>query len=296
MSRKVLRGIRFRRLRRGVYAEASLPDDLATRADAALLVLPDATTLSHQTSAALRGLPVPSDGPVHVTIPPDVPCPELDGVCCHRRAVSRLRLDGRPITEPAQNFIELAEHLALVDLVVAGDAMLRRSMLAPDELLQVARGRARRRGRALSIRAAGLVRPKVDSPMETRVRLLLVLAGLPEPEPGYVIRDESGEWIAQVDLAYPARRIAIEYYGDVHRRSAGQWRSDVSKTELLRGLGWTVIILTADDVDGRPERTLERVRLSLVSADHPLVPESFDDEWREHLTPAWARELLASRD
>ena len=132
--------------------------------------------------------------------------------------------------------------------------------------------------------------------METRVRLLLVLAGLPEPEPGYVIRDADGEWIAQVDLAYPAQRIAIEYHGDVHRRSAGQWRSDVTKAELLRGLGWTVIILTADDVDGRPERTLERVRDALLAADHPRVPASFDDEWREHLTPAWARDRLASRD
>ncbi len=186
VSRKVLRGRRFRRLRRGVYAEASLPDDLATRADAVLLVLPDAATFSHQTSAALRGLPVPSDDLVHVTLPPDVPRPELVGVCCHQRPVCRLRLGGRPITEPAQNLVELAEHLAFVDLVVAGDTMLRRSMVSPEDLLPGAHTRARRRGRPISIRAAELVRPKVDSPMETRVRLLLVLGGLPEPEPGYV--------------------------------------------------------------------------------------------------------------
>ena len=128
--------------------------------------------------------------------------------------------------------------------------------------------------------------------METRVRLLLVLAGMPEPVPGHVIRDEHGEWIAQVDLAYPAQRIAIEYHGDVHRLSRGRWRSDVTKAELLRSLGWTVIILTADDLDGRPERTLDRVWLALLAANHPKAPDALDDEWREHLTPAWARDRV----
>lgn len=292
LSRKVLRGRRFRRVRRGVYAEVSLPDGLATQADAVLLLLPGAT-LSHQTSASLRGLPVPSGDLVHVTVAPGGARPELAGVCVHQRAVGRVHLDGRPHTEPAQNFAELAEHLALVDLVVAGDAMIRRSMVSRDDLLRAAHSRARRRGRTVSTRAADLVRPRVDSPMETRVRLLLVLAGLPEPEPGHVIRDADGGWIGEVDLAYPEHRIAIEYHGDVHRRSRGQWRSDVTKTELLRDLGWTVTVLTSDDVTGRPDRTLERVRVALVDAGHPLVPATLDDEWRTHLAPAWARALVA---
>ncbi len=126
--------------------------------------------------------------------------------------------------------------------------------------------------------------------METRVRLLVVLAGLPEPEPNVVIRDEVGEWVGVVDLAYPELKIAIEYHGDVHRTKRAKWRSDVTKAELLRVLGWAVIILTADDIESRPERTLLRVRSALVEAGHPKVPAVVDPAWRAHLLPQWARD------
>ena len=49
-------------------------------------------------------------------------------------------------------------------------------------------------GTRLALRAAGLVREGVDSPMETRVRLLIVLAGLPEPSVNHIVRAEDGSW------------------------------------------------------------------------------------------------------
>jgi hypothetical protein len=69
----------------------------------------------------------------------------------------------------------------------------------------------------VSSRGLPLVRAKVDSPMETRSRLLLVFAGLPEPQPGQEILDEHGQCVATVDLGYRAAKIAIEYDGDLHR-------------------------------------------------------------------------------
>ena len=159
-----------------------------------------------------------------------------------------------------------------------------------DELRKAVATTGRRRGVQTARRAAQLVRAGVDSPMETRVRLLVVLAGLPEPEPNVVVRDEVGGWVGVVDLAYPELKIAIEYHGDVHRTKRGKWRSDVAKAELLRALGWTVIILTADDIESRPERTLLRVRGALVEAGHPEVPAAVDPAWRAHLLPQWARD------
>ncbi len=134
--------------------------------------------------------------------------------------------------------------------------------------------------------AAALVRPRVDSPMETRVRLLLVFAGLPEPRTNLVVRDEHGGWIGEFDLAYAAYMIAIEYHGDVHRTKPRQWRADIAKAELLTRLGW-VIVLTSDDVYVHPERTLWRVHEALVKAAHPAVPVNLDPGWRQHFTPRW---------
>lgn len=52
--------------------------------------------------------------------------------------------------------------------------------------------------------------------MESLLRAAILAAGLPEPTINSRVLDESGGWLARVDLAYPDRRIAIEYQGDHH--------------------------------------------------------------------------------
>jgi hypothetical protein len=52
--------------------------------------------------------------------------------------------------------------------------------------------------------------------METRVRLLIVLAGLPRPEPQLVIYDRAGRFVARADMGYEAERFLLEYYGALH--------------------------------------------------------------------------------
>jgi hypothetical protein len=292
LSVSMLRGQRFQQLRRGVYAEATVADDLEMRVDAARLTLPDGTVFSHATAAQLRGLPVPPTSQIHVTLPPDVERTRAAGVRPHRRTVRSELFRGRLISAPTDNFLELAEMLSLVDLVVLGDAMVRRRLVSCASLLHGVAASGRRRGLRVARRAASLVRAGVDSPRETHVRLLIVLAGLPEPELNFVVRDAFGGWIGAVDLAYPALRIAIEYHGDIHRTKRGRWRSDIAKAELLREAGWTVIILTATDIYDRPERTLERLHATLVKAGHPAVPAALTPEWRKHLMPEWARDRV----
>lgn len=72
-------------------------------------------------------------------------------------------------------------HLELDDLVVLGDAVVRRRP-GTDDLRRALTRAPRLVGRARLESALTLVRTRVDSPQETRTRLLLVRAGLPEPE------------------------------------------------------------------------------------------------------------------
>jgi hypothetical protein len=70
VTRKVLRGQRFRVPFRGVRVCRDLPDDLATLCRSALLLLPPDASFSHLTAAQLHGLP--GSGrlmwrPLHVT-------------------------------------------------------------------------------------------------------------------------------------------------------------------------------------------------------------------------------------
>ena len=67
----------------------------------------------------------------------------------------------------------------LVDLVVLGDAMLKARLTTVSALIEAIEA-WHGSGTRLGLRAAKLMREGVDSPMETRVRLLIVLAGLPD--------------------------------------------------------------------------------------------------------------------
>lgn len=162
------------------------------------------------------------------------------------------------MTTPARTFLDLRECQLLVEIVVTGDALLRsgRSDLITLRAAAQAPGRHCRTAR----RAAELIRERVDSPMETRVRLLLVLAGLPEPVIAHEVRDQGGGWLARVDLAYPELRIAIEYDGRQHLTDPRQWNLDIIRREVLERAGWTMIVITATDYYRRPDHTLGRIR------------------------------------
>ena len=89
------------------------------------------------------------------------------------------------------------------------------------------------------------VRKGADSPKETRLRMLLVLAGLPEPTVNLIIRNPDGGWRMRFDLSYPGLKLIIEYDGRQHAESSGQWRRDLSRREELDRLGWRLIVVTS---------------------------------------------------
>jgi hypothetical protein len=109
-----------------------------------------------------------------------------------------------------------------------------------------------------------LLRPGVDSPQETRLRLIIVRAGLPEPDVNVPVFDAAGEWIGSPDLGYGAYRIALQYEGDVHRSNPRRWRQDIARDEAFADAGWLVLRTTADDV-ARPSRFLHRLTRALVA-------------------------------
>ncbi len=191
-------------------------------------------------------------------------------------------MGGRRVVRPERNFVELAGQLSLVDLVILGDAMVRKGWTSVDAMCKAASQPLRTTGARRARQAVRLVMPHVDSPMETRTRLLLVFGGLPCPEPGREVLDEYGQWVATPDLQYRAQRIALEYDGDLHRTLKRKWRQDVATREHLRDLGWTVLVLTADDIYSRPEAFLERVRTALIERGHPDVPRALDPTWQRH--------------
>src|SRR5690606_39124449 len=92
----------------------------------------------------------------------------------------------------------LDDLIAAADFLIAGDAPL----ATVDELRSEIEIMGDVRGGLLG-RALLFVRPGTRSARETKLRLLLVRAGLPEPETAWVLRGADGRAIAELDLAYP---------------------------------------------------------------------------------------------
>jgi hypothetical protein len=177
-------------------------------------------------------------------------------------------------------FVHLAGRLDLVDLVVLGDAMVKVLGILPATLVRYCETSDRQHAWRAH-RAALLVREGVDSPMESRLRMLLVLAGLPEPTVNYREYDEHGNVIRRYDLSYPQLKLIIEYDGRQHAESEQQWDHDIDRREDLDDDGWRILIVRSKDIYRRPSRTIERVRRQLVARGWPdkIVVRP---DWREH--------------
>ena len=105
-----------------------------------------------------------------------------------------------------------------------------------------------------------------ESPMETRLRLLLTRSGLPEPRLNPAIR--IGDQTLHPDLLYPQWRVAIEYEGEQHRTDERQWRHDIWRREVFEDAGWRQIRVTKDDILKEPEALLARVARILAKRAH----------------------------
>jgi hypothetical protein len=276
LSERVLRGPGYRRLLHGVYAPVEVTPTVTVRARAALLVAPTGALLARHSAATLWGGVVPATPDIQLDIPPGSRL-RVAGVDARvRRAPGSARHHGLPVTSPTQTFLDLAGDLDLVDLVVLGDSLVRAGVVTPPQLVNAATAFRGRRARHVR-RAAALVRVGVDSPMETRLRLLVVLAGFPEPVVNHPLRDDNGRVRYRLDLAYPQWRIAVEYDGRQHAENTAQWRWDVQRREDLDADGWRLVLVLSGDLYRSPARTLERIR-SAARAQGVLLPTR-SDEW-----------------
>jgi hypothetical protein len=261
------------------------------RAQAVLKLVPSDSHISHHTAAELWGAVVPDDGNTHVCLSSDRRRQVRRGVrshCGNGPARTTVRL-GLPISTPEQTFLDLAAvGLTLVDLVVAADAMIKAGHTSPELLIEAA-AQWSGRGCRVARRAAGLARKDVDSPTETRLRLLLVLAGLPEPTVNVILRARDGSWRRRYDLGYEELRLIVEYDGRQHAHDTQQWLTDIFRREELDRMRWRLLVVTAEGIYTDPLQTLVRVREALLERGARTLRRGFKAEWRVHFPTPQSR-------
>lgn len=281
LTRYHLRAQWVLRLLRGVYVYASTEVTLRLWIRAALLVLPPDSAPSHLTALRLHGVEVGPFMPLHFSTNTKSTCEHAE-VVLHRRqgALNPSRVGGTRTLGPDRSFVDSSTpslRMSFVQLVQAGDWLVHLGHTTVDTLITYCDSvhlDGVRRARV----AARYVRDRVESPMETSLRLMLVFARLPEPACNLKIRDADGAFVARCDLVFVRYRLIVEYDGWWHRKERSQRRNDRRRIAALEQCGWTVVVVTTEDlVDTRA--IVRRVHHALVDAGYVGPDPVFSVMW-----------------
>jgi hypothetical protein len=172
-------------------------------------------------------------------------------------------LHGVRITTPLRTALDLGCCLRRREAFAAICALARAHVITRDDLARVLPRYRRRRG---VVQLRGLV-PLVDSRFESQREawcfLAIVDAGMASPEPQVWIEID-GVPTYRLDLAYPRRRVCVEYDGHDAHSSDEQRAHDRARRKWLRDHGWTVIIVREGDFTGEAlDRWLGELRAAL---------------------------------
>jgi hypothetical protein len=180
------------------------------------------------------------------------------------------------VTTAARTWLDLAAvhpRLDRDDLIVAGDHLVNLPWLTgvgrtdPITTLAEIRAAMQRAGRFRGITAARealeFVRVGADSPPESRTRLALVDAGLPEPEL-QVPADPADPCSPRADLGLVRWKIALQYEG-YHHRDARQQAADAHRDAWFQTHGWLVIKVTSADLRDGFRRVVRLVREHIIT-------------------------------
>lgn len=242
--------------------------------------------LSHTTAAQVWGIWLPiwlkRESPIHITGRKGATgARRRPDVVGHRAALDPLDVvvvDGMRLTSPARTWMDLAPMLRdPFDLVAAGDALLQRadgparpegflgvnplaSLREIDEVL----GRRRSvKGIQAAREARVLLRAGVDSAPESRMRSVILAAGLPEPVVNLEVQLPDGR-VKRPDLHYLRWRIALQYEGEGHADRV-QLNKDIHRDDAFTANDWITVKAGHDLYTVGGERQfLDRLRRAIA--------------------------------
>jgi very-short-patch-repair endonuclease len=257
LTRRELR-TRYRAVFRDVYIGEDAQLTAASKAHAAWLST--GATLAGLSAAAVLGTKW-----LDVSAPAEIVRADRHGqqgivVRSHRLADDEVRtIRGMRLTTAPRTAFDIGCGLPLADSVPILDALLNATGIKPADVIAVARRHPRARGIRRLGAALELADGGSESPQETRLRLLLIGAGLPKPETQIEFR----ELHIRVDMGWREWKVAVEYDGIQHWDNRYQRSWDIERIALLEAAGWSVVRVSAEMMS-RPNAIVERVKAKLA--------------------------------
>ena len=267
---RCLRTGRWERVARGVYRHAATEQTQLSRLLTACLAH-DALA-SHTSAAAVHSIDGFSLDRIEVVVAAGR-SPSVKGAWLHKSAQMDLARptvrNAIPVTGVGRTVLDVAGVVSRRQLDDTIDAVLRDGRLRLWDLYDVLVSHARRgRNGCAALRAALDARLGNDRvPLSSWSRMvsdLLVADGLDQPCFEYPIHAADGEFIAQVDLAFPDRPLAIELDSVRWHHNLHSFSHDRQRRNRLLLAGWDVLNFTWDDYSRRPDQLCAAVAAALA--------------------------------
>lgn len=248
---------------RGVYARKGAELSLRNRAIAAWLASGRKGVVAGVAASGLHGAP---------WVDPNVPI-ELVGVRIRQQpglvpradriaADEVTRVAGLPVTSRVRTVFDMGRHLERTAALERLDALMWNQRFSRSDVIALGERYPRAPGLRRLLELLPLVDGGADSPRESRVRLWLLDAGLPQPETQIPVLQSGTRPVAWLDMGWREYKVAVEYDGDHHRKDRNQYVKDIARLRMLEALGWIVIRVIAED---KPSEVVARVEDALIS-------------------------------
>lgn len=257
VTRQELR-TRYRRVFRDVYIAQDVELTAATKARAAWLST--GATLAGLSAAAVLGTKWLDPSTAAEILRADRH--SQPGIVVHSFQLANSEVHtvrGMRLTTAARTAFDIGCGLPLAKSVPILDALLNATRIKPADIVAVADRHPRTRGIRRLRGALELVDGGAESPQESRVRLLLISAGIPIPETQIEFQDLH----IRVDMGWREWKVAVEYDGIQHWEDRYQRSWDIERIALLEAAGWSVVRVSAEMLS-RPDVIVERVASKLL--------------------------------
>jgi very-short-patch-repair endonuclease len=166
------------------------------------------------------------------------------------------------VTTAARTAFDLARWApSLTERVVAVDTLGFCRNVTVEEIVTLRHRHLGARGNGELADVLRLSDGRAESPMESRMRMALVLGGLP-PAVQHPVVVAGCRY--RLDLAYPEYRLGVEYDGADHRTQR-RARLDLIREAALTAAGWRIRRFDADTVLFRPDWIAAAVRAELAA-------------------------------
>jgi hypothetical protein len=249
-----LQGKAWRRLGARLYCWSGMDEDPWEVLRAWQDSLPEDAVFTGATAAWISGLDFKPIDPVEIIVPPNSGIRSRPGLSvrhCQIPASEAIKVRALRTTTLHRTLRDLCLRWPAVEVLVAIDEAVSK------KLVHVSAFRGRK------LRSLAALAAPAESPMETRLRWLLIQRGLPRPEVQVNLGDDSNGILGRADLYYRSARLVVEYDGTNHRDRLVE---DNRRQNRLLSAGYQLLRFTASDIYNEPDGVAALVRGALSQA------------------------------